>query len=573
MTEPDRIRELEEKIRLLETRIRHLTNDLRLTREENELAMANYLELYENMEEKVQERTQDVRELKRALEQKGQELELMLDSSPAIIFYKDREQLLLRVNRNFARMAGVPVAEIIGRKFDEIISIEDKTAWSKDQGVLDSGRPLLNEIETLKTPKGTKQMRIDRIPYTDMDNRPIGIIGFALDVTELKEVEEERTRLEAQLLHAQRMESIGTLAGGIAHNFNNLLMGILGHISLMVLEADEDSPQLDHLKKVEHQIRVGADLTKQLLGYARKGQYNMQAFNLNHLVKETASTFGIAKKDITLHYDLAAGLLPIQADEAQLEQVLMNLYINASDAMPRGGDIFIETRNASDTTMTGGPYHPKPGEYVSVSIRDSGEGMDPETMERIFEPFFTTKGLAKGTGLGLASAYGIVKGHGGYINVSSEKGQGATFTLFMPAAGNLEKKPVETPTKTVRGRGTVLVVDDEETVLDVAEQMLRHLGYDVITAQSGHDALIVCERHRDRILLVLLDMVMPGTSGGETFDRLRDLAPGVPILLSSGYSLEGEASDIMARGCQGFIQKPFNLNELSERIRDVLRTE
>jgi len=570
MTETSRDLELEEKIRFLETRIRHLTNDLRLTREENDMATANYLDLYENMEKVVQERTLDIRELRRALEQKGQELELMLDSSPAMIFFKDAEERLLRVNRNFAKMAGRPVAEIVGTSFDELVSATDETYREKDRKVMQTGRPLLNEIETLQTPSGTIQIRIDRIPYTDMDNRVVGLIGFALDVTELKEAEEERGRLEAQLLHAQRMESIGTLAGGIAHNFNNLLMGILGHISLMALETDTGNPWYKHLKTIERQIRVGADLTKQLLGYARKGQYHMQAFNLNHLVKETAGTFGLAKREITLHYDLAPDLAAIQADAAQVEQVLMNLYINASDAMPRGGDLFLKTRNANQDTMSNRPYRPKPGEYVQLTVRDTGEGMDPETIERIFEPFFTTKGLANGTGLGLASAYGIVKGHGGYIDVHSGKGEGASFTLFLPVSKRIETAAGLPRRASVRGAGTVMVVDDEETVLDVAGRMLSSLGYEVLTARSGTEAIALFEQNRERILLVLLDMIMPGTGGGETFDRMRDLAPGVPILLSSGYSLEGEASDILARGCQGFIQKPFDLQELSSRIQGIL---
>ncbi len=566
------IEQLEEKIRVLETRVKHLSNDLRLTQEEKEHATSNYHELYTRMEQKVEERAHRVKRLQKALEQKGQELELMLDSSPAVIFYKDAEQRLIRVNRNFARLVGLPVAEITGKRCDELLIPSDEVSEAKDREVMETGLPLLNQIETVETPRGTRHVRIDRIPYLDMDSKVIGLIGFALDVTKLKDAEEERNKLESQLLHAQRMESIGTLAGGIAHNFNNLLMGILGHISLMLLNTESESPQHAHLKKVEQQIRSGADLTKQLLGYAMKGQFVVRTFNLNHLVRETAETFGLAKKDVALHYELDEDLASIRADSSQLEQVLMNLYVNASDAMPRGGDLYLSTCNVSHEEMADKPYRPKPGRYVALVVRDTGQGMDPETMERIFEPFFTTKGLAKGTGLGLASAYGIVTGHGGYIDVESEKGAGATFTLYLPAS--FEDLRDEQPIKeTDQGRSTILVVDDEETVVDVAEQMLIQMGYRVLTARSGAEALDQFERHGSEVHLILLDMIMPGSGGGETYDRLRALSPDVPVLLSSGYSRDGEASEILARGCQGFIQKPFNLQDLSSKIQELLDPE
>jgi len=390
-----------------------------------------------------------------------------------------------------------------------------------------------------------------------------GTLGIYRDIT-------EKNMLENQLAQTQRMEALGTLAGGIAHNFNNLLMGIQGNASLMLLETNPAHPNYQKLKTIEKSVQSGARLTRQLLGYAREGRYEIKPISLNLLVKETSDTFSMAKKEIRVHQELAQDLFGIKADQGQIEQALLNLYVNAADAMPGGGDLFLKTINITHKNMKKKPYKAKPGNYVLLTVRDTGTGMDKETMNRIFDPFFTTKGLAKGTGLGLASTYGIIKGYGGYIDVDSEKGQGTTFSIYLPASEKRIEKTIKSTDQIIEGRGAILLVDDEEIVLDVGVQLLKALGYKVLEAKGGREAVEIYRENKDKINMVLLDMVMPDMGGGEVYDKMKEINPDIKVLLSSGYSIDGRAEEILKRGCNGFIQKPFNMKGISEKIREIL---
>jgi CheY-like chemotaxis protein len=249
----------------------------------------------------------------------------------------------------------------------------------------------------------------------------------------------------------------------------------------------------------------------------------------------------------------------------------MNLFVNSADAMPKGGDLFLKTANVNFKEIKGRGYTPNPGDYILLTVTDTGVGIDSKTIDRIFDPFFTTKELGRGTGLGLASTYGIVKGHGGYIEVESEKGRGSTFKVYLPAADKPAQQTVRPSAPISKAIGTVLLVDDEEVILDVSEKVLKVLGYKVLVARGGAAAIEIFKKHQDSIDLVLLDIIMPHMGGGEVFDRLKEISPEVKVLLSSGYSIDGEASKIMARGCNGFIQKPFDIMQLSHSIRAILR--
>lgn len=379
-----------------------------------------------------------------------------------------------------------------------------------------------------------------------------------------------RKILERQIINAQKMQSMGTLAGGIAHNFNNLLMGIQGNASIALMEMDSGNSCYHNLESIEKLVKNGSKLTNQLLGYAREGKFEVKPINLNNVIVETSETFGAARRDIRIYRDFTKSIFGVPADQGQIEQTLLNIYINAADVMPEGGELFIKTSNIMSEDIQDKPYKPKPGNYVHISIRDTGVGMNKETMERIFEPFFTTKGLAKGTGLGLASAYGIVKGHGGYIDVDSIKGKGTIFNIYLPATDRIILKERELPDKIHMGTGTVLLIDDEEIVIDAGEQMLNKLGYDVVIARNGKVALDIFKEKKDSISIVLLDMVMPDMGGKETFEKMKEIDPGARVLLSSGYSLDGQASEIMSQGCDGFIQKPFSLKNLSQKVKEVL---
>lgn len=476
-------------------------------------------------------------------------------------------------NQGAETIFGYSVKEIVGKPLFLIIPERYRKAHQKGLArVCETGKSdLIGEIIELEgIRKDGSEFPLELSLATWRTDDGIFFTGIIRDISKRKRQEEERKKMEAQLQNALRMESIGTLAAGIAHNFNNLLMGIQGNASLMLLQADSEHSFNQNLKNVEKLVQDGSKLTNQLLGYAREGQYEVKPINLNQLVEETSDTFGTTKKEIRIHKELSESLYGIKADQGQIEQVLLNLYINAADAMPGGGDLFIKTMNLTHKDLHRKPYSPKPGDYVLLEIDDTGIGMDKKTMKHIFEPFFTTKGLANGTGLGLASAYGIIKGHGGYIDVESEKGHGTTFRIYLPATTAEVHAKRNISDSFQIGNGTVLLVDDEEMIVNVGEDMLKNLGYEVFSATNGQKALEIFEKNNNEIDIVLLDMVMPVMGGGETYDRLKTINSEVKVLLSSGYNIDGEAKEILNRGCDGFIQKPFSINEISQKLREIL---
>jgi PAS domain S-box-containing protein len=398
--------------------------------------------------------------------------------------------------------------------------------------------------------------------FIEWEGRP-GTLNFIRDITEKK-------KLEAQFLQAQKMEAVGTLAGGIAHDFNNLLMGIQGHTSLMLLDMDPSHHHYKMLKSMEEQVKSGADLTWQLLSFARGGKYEVKPTDLNAIINKSSGMFGRTKKEISIHKSLQQDLWPVEVDRGQIEQVLVNLYVNAWQAMPSGGSLFLETKNVILDEDYVRPFNAKPGNYVKISVTDTGVGMDEKTLKRIFEPFFTTKDMGRGTGLGLATVYGIITGHGGFINVYSEKGHGATFNVYLPASEKKVEKEKKSPGLLLKGEETILVVDDEEVIINVSRMILEALGYKVFMARSGQEAIEVYRDKKEEIDLVVLDMIMPAMGGENTFDILKTINPDVKVILSSGYSINGQATRIMERGCRAFIQKPFGARELSQKVREVL---
>jgi PAS domain S-box-containing protein len=389
-------------------------------------------------------------------------------------------------------------------------------------------------------------------------------------IVERRKAERDKERLQSQLLQAQKMEAVGTLAGGVAHDFNNILAGILGYTALMRMKTDKTHPFYEKLKIIEQQVESGAELTKQLLGFARGGKYEVKPINTNDLIIKTSDIFGRTKKEITIHRKLQDDLRVIEADSGQIEQVLLNLYVNAWQAMPAGGEMYLETRNVFLDEQESRTHDVKPGEYIKIAVTDTGIGMDAGTQQRIFEPFFTTKDMGKGTGLGLASAYGIIRNHGGVIKVRSEKGHGATFIIYLPASGKEASGTEAHAGKLLRGDETILIVDDERANIDAVKELLEDLGYRILTAQSGGKAIEIFRKHNEDIDLVILDMIMPGMKGKETLENMMKIDKSVSVILSSGYSIDGEAKDILRLGCKGFLQKPFRVEELSERIREVL---
>jgi PAS domain S-box-containing protein len=388
-------------------------------------------------------------------------------------------------------------------------------------------------------------------------------INFITDITEQK-------RLETQLQQAQKMEAMGTLAGGIAHDFNNLLMGIQGRTSLMRMDTDSSHHIYEHLKGIEEYVKSAADLTKQLLGFARSGKYEIKPTDLNEFIKRQNRMFGRTKKEINIRGRFEKNLWTTEIDQGQIEQVLLNLYVNSWHAMPGGGSLYIQTENIVIDDSLNRSFHVKPGKYVKISVTDTGVGMDKATQQRIFDPFFTTKEMGRGTGLGLASVYGIIKNHGGFIDVYSKEGEGSTFNIYLPASEKEVVKENKLHEEVLRGTETTLLVDDEDMIIEVGLGIIESLGYEVLLAKSGKEAIEIYQKNHDRIDMVILDMIMPKMGGGETYDKLKEINPGIKVLLSSGYSIDGEATKILERGCNGFIQKPFNMTDLSKKIREIL---
>ena len=495
----------------------------------------------------------------------------VVEDMPAMICRFRCDGTLTFVNSAYCNCFNKKKEELIGQNFFQFVFKEDQNKVKNHFMSLDQKRPTITYEHQFIAP-GEEirwQQWTDRALFDDQ-NHLVEYQSIGRDITEEKLAHQEKTKLEAQLQQAHKLQAIGTLASGFAHNFNNLLMGITANISIMLLDIDSDHQHYKYLKNIEKQVKNGSKLASQLTGYARAGRYEVKPINLNQLLKETSDTFKIAKKEIRIHQNFSENLYRIEADRGQIEQVLLNLYVNAADSMPERGDLFLKTINVTDKDIVGKPYNPKPGDYVLLTVRDTGAGMDKETKEHIFEPFFTTKGLSKGTGLGLSSAYGIIKGHGGYIDVDSEKGYGATFNIYLPATKKEVKQEKELLKKIIIGKETVLFVDDDDMVIEGCGEMLTKMGYNVLIARNGKDALEIYKENQHKIDIVIIDMIMPIMNGGETYDRLKKMYPDIKVLLSSGHSVNGQATEILERGCNGFIQKPFTIEVLSEKIREIL---
>jgi len=491
---------------------------------------------------------------------------VLLNTTPNAAFLIDLQGRVLSVNPEAAVLTGVPIEHLPGRLFIECFPPDAAEVWKqKNFEAMRTGVPIHFEDEA-----GGRVFSNSVHPVCGAKGRVVQLVAYSKDISGEKQSEEERRKLTAQLQQAQKMEAIGTLAGGIAHDFNNLLMAIQGNVSLILFDMEAAHPHHRILVNIESLIRSGAELTSKLLGYARRGQYESRPMAMNELVRETSETFGRMRKDITIHPELSDDLKSIIADRAQLEQVLLNLFVNAADAMPDGGKLILRTRNVTHREIPFRGYRINPGSYVLLTVTDTGVGMAPETIARIFDPFFTTKKMGRGTGLGLASAYGIVKSHNGYIDVESEAGKGSTFSVFLPATDQPTCDDTAPGGKPAAGSGTILLVDDEQTVLDVTAKMIERLGYTVTKALSGREAIDRFRQTPGVFSLVILDMIMPEMGGGEVFDQLKRIHPRVKVLLASGYSMQGQAREIMNRGCIGFIQKPFTLQDLSVRLQAIL---
>ena len=505
----------------------------------------------------------DISDLKLAVDEQAR-LVTAVEHAAESIIVTNPEGIIEYVNPAFEKITGYSRHEVIGHNIELMDSGQhSKTFLSSIIDTLQRGEIWQGRIVNKRKDNSLYETEATVSPIKNKTGEITNYASLQRDVS-------HEIRLEKQLRQAQKMEAIGTLAGGIAHDFNNLLMGIQGNISLSLLDVEAGSPLLKNLKKIEQYIQNGVDLTKQLLGFARGGKYEISLLNINDLLKEQNLMFSRTNKEVIFQDKYAPDLWSVEVDRGQIEQVLMNLYLNALQAMSSGGTLITSTGNMTVDKDQYNPYYVKAGKYVKITIEDTGIGMSEEVQQRIFDPFFTTKEMGRGTGLGLASVYGIVKNHEGFINVYSKKGKGTRFEVYLPASGKGVPRKEKAREEIVEGKETVLLVDDEAMILDVGDRMLRKLGYKVFTARDGKEAIEVFQKYHGKIDVIILDMIMPRMGGGETFDRIKKMKPDIKVLLSSGYSINGQATEILNRGCNGFIQKPFNLQNLSRNLRLIL---
>lgn len=630
----------------------------------------------------------DITERKRAEE----EIRLIIDSSPLIIFYKDKEGRFIRVNRVFARALQMSEEDFVGKTVFDLYSPEiAKRMTDDDQEVLHSGLPKVNIIESYESANGIRWVQTDKIPICDKKGIPIGLIGFTRDITEhrraeakLGESEErfkrffenmpaycymvspestiqdvnrsalqrlgyekeeligqpmaiiyapeshdkmrqlfsrrvetghieneemtiitrdgsrrevllssnmvcdqdgnllhstsvqwdvtEQKKLEEQLRQAQKMEAIGRLAGGVAHDFNNILMAILGHGELILSDLAEADPLRQDVLQIRECAQRAATLTRQLLTFSRKQVLQPGNLDLNAIVLGMDRMLRrIIGEDVELHTVLAPELGIIRADPGQVEQVILNIVVNSRDAMPRGGRLTIETAEVE----LGEEYvsaQVSPGRYVMLAISDTGCGIEKEIQDNIFEPFFTTKEVGKGTGLGLAAVYGIVKQAAGHIQVDSEAGAGTTIRIYLPIV-NEPAEEVATrkdPGMIKNVKDTILVVEDDKTIRQLIVRILTGAGYTVLEAGNGNEALIVCQQQKGPIALVVSDVVMPEMSGRELAESLKDLCPGMRVLFMSGYTDDAITRHGIVENQVPFLPKPFTSADLRNKIRAIL---
>ncbi len=485
----------------------------------------------------------------------------LIDSFEDLVFLISLNGEIQAANRPVAALIGRNFPEFIGRPFCEFLAEPDIQTARAALPVFLKKRAWSGTIAV--RPNSTAGVRyLDCVFNAIVKNgEVVGISALARDVT-------QRKGLEDQLRQAQKMEAIGRLAGGIAHDFNNLLTVIKGYAELLTLEAT-GTPRLQRATdEITRAANRAVALTRQLLAFSRRQVLHPKVLDVGALVTGVASMLRrLIGEDVELVTELGDSPHPVKADPGQLEQVLMNLAVNARDAMPDGGTIRIAADDVvvpPGTSISGTPL--EPGEYLLLTVSDTGIGMDTATQTRVFEPFFTTKDPTKGTGLGLSTAYGIIKQSGGYIFVESSPGQGATFLIYLPRVNEpIVDLVIPAIPATEIGTETILVVEDEENVRTLLAEMLRRKQYQVLEAASGPEALSVCEKHAGRINLLMTDVVIPGMRGPEIAQQLRARYPGLKVLFMSGYMEEAAALS-----AEQFLQKPFTMSSLAAKVREVL---
>jgi len=510
-----------------------------------------------------------------ALQESKTLLRTLVDTMPDLVWLKDPEGVFLSCNKQFELLSGAREADIIGKTDFDFVDKEQALYFrGKDKAAIAAGRPCLNEEEVVYASDGHKAiLETIKTPMLDSSGKLIGVLGIARDITERRQAETEREKLQDQLIQSQKMEAVGRLAGGVAHDLNNLLSPIIGYSEFMMEEAQLDEDGRNSLDEILHAGLRARDLVSQLLAFSRKQTLEFKPVNIN----ETIERFGkllrrTIPEDIAIDTNLASTIPPVMADIGNIEQIIMNLALNAADAMPHGGKLTIET-GVDELDEEYAASHPgvTPGSYVMLGFSDTGHGMDQETLDHIFEPFYTTKGKY-GTGLGLATVFGIVKQHNGNIWLYSEPDHGTTFKIYLPVSDktSIEVTEGNHPKTVAKGNETILLVEDDDQVRQLANTILKRYGYNVYMATNSGEALTALKSHDGPIYLLLTDVVMPGMNGRQLYEQAAKLYPAMKVLYMSGYSDDVIANRGVLEEGVNFIQKPFTAQKLAAKVREVL---
>jgi len=510
-----------------------------------------------------------------ALYEYQERLTAVVENSEDAIISIDLDGTICTWNKGAEKILGYQTNEVIGKPITLLIPQKMQEKVQDDLARLKRGEQI-EHFETVRTTKDGRMinMSVKVSPIRDKNGRVIGASRVARDITQLKQAEEQRNMLEKQMLHAQKLESLGVLAGGIAHDFNNILMTIIGNADLAMMRISKESPGIENLRKIEQAGAQAADLAKQMLAYSGKGRFCIEQIDLNNLLTEMLHMLEVSiSKKAVIRLQLVPNLPSVTADATQIRQVVMNLVINASEAIGEKSGIIAITTGCMDCDNS---YlkdvfmveNISEGLYVYLEVTDTGCGMGKDTLAKIFDPFFTTK--FTGRGLGMAAVMGIVRGHKGAIKVYSELNKGTTFKILLPASD----KPAEIfnhdgHSDNWQGHGTVLLVDDEETVRGIGREMLQELGFEVVTANNGKEAVETFRKTPD-ISLVILDLTMPHMDGEQCFRELRHIKPDVKVLMSSGYNEQEVTQKFVGKGLAGFIQKPYKMSALRKVLVNIL---
>ena len=508
------------------------------------------------------------RRVEDALRESEERYRTLFDQSKDGVYMTTLDGKLLEANQAYLDLFGFTKEE--AQELD-ILEIYPEPAAENRQRFRDAIEKT-SSVKDYEIQLKTKDGRlIDCLSTSTLKRGPDGTIlgyqGIVRDITEYKQLQNE-------LIQAQKMEGIGALAGGLAHDFNNILTVVHGYAELLISDHDDGDPRLNDLYKIVEAAKAGSELVRSLLAFSRKSEIEQRPMNLNKQVEQMGKLLSrTIPKMINIETSLSAAPATITADPGQVGQVLMNLAINAKDAMPDGGTLTIETRNIMvDDEYCSTRLRLRPGAWVLLTVSDTGCGMNEETLDHIFEPFFTTKEVNVGTGLGLAVVYGIVKQHGGEIMCSSELGRGTTFSVYLPALEQHEPGPEATTVKDLPAGGneTILLVDDEASILSLGIKMLNRAGYTVLTASDGRAALEKYEQRGADISLVILDLVMPEMGGKQCLEKLLEMDPKAKVIISTGYSMDEQTKEVAESGARGLVRKPFQVSQMLKTLREVL---